>query len=145
MSQTADLDISKMFEWKGQLENLAAERKIVKEKYDEIEQKAINQLLTMNTRYIDVSGRGSGPFWVLCKKKQEGSLTRERFGKIIQPILEQMYTNGIKYDPVQLTELVYNEMKAFEKRGLCLKKMDSCKQTGTEDLKEWIRVDNRHM
>jgi hypothetical protein len=137
MSDETKIDVHTLNELRIQMEQLKDQRTNTKSQLDELEASAIAALVQMGVRYVDASGNGSGPFWVLGKDKTDGSFNRERYVSFFEILIADL-KNGKEYSPVKCGELALEYLKTFEKRRLRLNKLSQCRTRGIEDLLRWL-------
>ena len=140
MNHNQKVDIGRLAALKLQIENMRQQRQKTKTEMDELQQHAVQALLQMGVRFVDVSNCGQGPFWVLGKEKSDGSFNRERYHEFFSLLLGEMKTNPNGVTPDKCTQLAMNYLKQFEKRRLCLNKLSRPGPKGVEDLKRWLQT-----
>ena len=137
--QQANLDINRLNELKIQLENIGEQRKGVKTEFDKIQNAGVDALLNLRVRYVDSSGSGSGPFWVLGKDRSDGSFNRERLNEFFRLLLLEFQANSnADFGPEKCTDFALMYLKQFEKRRLVLNKLTHCRTKGVDDLLKWL-------
>jgi polyhydroxyalkanoate synthesis regulator phasin len=132
-----DVDIGALNNLKLMMEKLKTQRSEAKGQLDEIEQHAVSKLMEMGVRFVDESGTGQGPYWTLCKEKNDGSFSKERYRDFFSQLLKELQS-GKQYTPDDCTQLAQNYLKQFEKRRLVLNKLSQSRQSGVEDLRQWL-------
>lgn len=132
-----NINIKQLAQLKAHIEKLGENRKNTKSQLDAIEAAAIEGMMKFGVRYIDESGNGQGPFWVLGKQKNDGSWSTERYIEFFTMILTQVRNNP-NVTPEQCAALAQQYLKGFEKRSLCLNKRTQARQKGVEDLRIWL-------
>ncbi len=131
------IDVQKLSMLKASIEKLGEQRKTTKNELDQLENAAIEALMTMGVRFIDESGTGAGQFWVLGKLKNDGSWSIERYIEFFTTLLSEM-GNGKRFTPEQCAQHSQQYLKQFEKRRLGLNKVTQTRQRGVEDLRSWL-------
>jgi hypothetical protein len=136
MEQAPNIDIGKLSHLRASIDKLGEQRKVIKGQLDEIEVQAVDALMRLGVRFIDESGQGAGPFWVLGKQKNDGSWSHDRyiefFGLLMVELQKQQLT------PEQCATLAQTYLKQYEKRRLVLNKLLQARQKGVEDLRLWL-------
>lgn len=134
------IDIGRLAGLKLKLEKLREERTKTKSETDDLEQHAIQALMQMGVRFVDVSNTGQGPFWVIGKDKSDGSFNRERYHEFFTALLIEIQKDPGSVTVDKCTELSINYLKQFEKRRFVLNKLSRPGQRGVEDLKKWLET-----
>lgn len=133
----SQVDMQKLTALKQNLMKIKDLRAKTKAEYDEIEQTAVNLLLSLNVRYVDVSGKGAGPYWVLSKESTNGTFNKERFNEFFSRILQEIRSNP-NVSAEQCSTYAAEFLKQFEKRRLVLNQVSTCRVKGVDDLKRWL-------
>lgn len=128
--------VQRMTEIRRTLKNMQVQSKKNKAEFNEIEQFAINMLMHWGIRYVDTSGCGRGPFWVICKEKTDGAFNMQRYTEFFTYLINKLKTDQL--NPEQCGDLAIAYLKQFEKRRLVLKEVKQCRQRGVADLKKWL-------
>jgi len=139
--QQINVNVARLSQLKAMLEKMGEQRKTTKSQLDEIETQAIDALMRIGIRYIDESGNGAGPFWVLGKQKNDGSWSNERYTEFFTTLMSELRA-GKQFTPEQCAALAQQYLKQFEKRRLCLNKLSQARQRGVEDLRAWLAGGN---
>ena len=129
--------VGKLAQLKNIVEKMGEEKKKIKSQLDEVENAVVAHLMKVGVRYIDESGNGSGPFWVLGKYKNDGSWSTDRYVEFFTMLMSDMRA-GKQYTPSQCAALAVKYLKQFEKRRLQINKLSQARQKGVEDLRAWL-------
>lgn len=135
------MDINALNNLKNHMDKLKEQRTATKAQLDTIEQQAISQLMALGVRYVDASGTGEGPFWVLGKSKTDGTWNRDRYIEFFGKMMQEMAQNK-QFTPAQLSDLAVEYLRQFEKRTLVLNKLRQCRVKTIDDLKVWLAGGN---
>lgn len=138
VTQGGPVDLTKLSQYKDQIDKMNEQKKAVKLQYDEIENRAVELLLGLGVRYVDQSGNGSGPFWTLSKATQEGSWKQQTLLEFFTNLTTDIYQHGKRYTPEQCVQLAQKFLKSFEKRKLKIAKLTQARLKTVEDLKLWL-------
>ena len=131
-------NVSRLEELKKQLEVYQVQKKKIRTDVLDIQKYVVETLLSFGVAWVDVSGNGSGPFWVLTKEKTDGAFNRERYIDFFGHMLPKL--TGERLTPVKCYELAVSYLKQFEKRKIVLKKVTQCRKHGgdVEKLRRWL-------
>jgi hypothetical protein len=133
--------LQKLFQCHAKLIKLKEDRKCLKEEMQQDDKYIIEWLLAAKCRFIDSSGKGSGPFWTLCKDKNSAQFKRELYMVFFENMFKQLRTPGqnpAHQTPQFWTEAAIKFLQTHEKRKICLKPLTRPPMvSGVEDLVAW--------
>ena len=132
-----DVQIQQLATVRKTLDDLAAHRKEAKEKWDQLVTQASTALVSLQKRYIDISGKGDGPFVTLKKNNQEGTFNKERLHMFFQKLFEEQKKRNVT--PEEAVKLVEQFLATFSKRSLTVDVVKHQPRTNTvHDLLAWL-------
>ena len=84
---------------KAEMEKINTSKKDLQTKINEINNKAVPQLIKLNKRFIasEASGPGTGPFYILSKNTVEGTMSEEKSIIFFRLMLEELKRETPKY------------------------------------------------
>jgi ferritin len=136
-SSPGTLNIEALNVLKESMQKIKQQRSTTKAQIKQLEEHAINHLMSLGVRYVDESGIGEGPFWVLGKTKTDGGWNRARYQEFFSKLLAEI-AQGVQFTPAQLGDLAQEYLKQFEKRTLTINKLSQCRLKTTDDLQTWL-------
>jgi hypothetical protein len=135
---TGHVDVRALDALKENMSKLKHQRTATKLQLVQLEENAIKQLMALGVRYVDQSGTGEGPFWVLGKTKTDGGWNRARYHEFFSKLLVEL-AKGVQFTAAQLGDLAQDYLKQFEKRTLTINKVSQCRLKSTDDLQSWLK------
>lgn len=138
---TDNLNLDQYRQLKHNLERLKNERKSLRAQADAIQQNAIAMLLEHGVRFVDESGAGTGPYWVLTKEKSDAGMNRTRAMDFFTLLLDKFRTEpefAANCNSQTCCELMQQYLQRFQKRRLTLTKQKTVRSGSVDDLLAWL-------
>lgn len=129
---------------RAQLSDIRGDRSTLKMSADELEQCAVSVLLDNDIPYVDTSGVGTGPFWVLTRTTTGGGCTKEQYLDFFGILLEHISNKTVHQEnvsPQECYHLLRTFTGQFKKRSVTLSKTNQCRYRSTAEIKQWLDGD----
>lgn len=132
--------MAKFHQLKEQLKKMAADKKGVKTNHDQIQDQAVDKLLNINKRYVEV---GKGQYAELTKVKMESGLGKDKHEEFFNELFEQISQKRIKTSDMDnftrdCTNFLALYLSRFEKRKLKIEFKKQVRRKTCDDLKTWL-------
>ena len=134
-------NMTQLAELRQELLETHEKRRDLKRKTMELEDRAVEVLLSHRIPYVDESTSGEGPFWVLTKTSSVGMFTTERYLDFFQQLLS-LFQERVKAGEQQLTPAdclacAREYLKQFERRRVSMIRSTQCRPRSVQELDEW--------
>lgn len=100
---------------KAEMEKINTSKKDLQTKINEINNKAVPQLIKLNKRFIasEASGPGTGPFYILSKNTVEGTMSEEKSVIFFRLMLEELKREMPRHAEYQQKLELYKQSPEF--------------------------------
>ena len=138
--QNSNIEIGKFHHLKEILKKMADDKKGVKTEHDKIQDQAVDKLLALNKRYVEVK---KGEYAQLAKESTQPGLGKDKHEEFFNALYEHIKGGRINVQNMdQFTKDCTTHLLAFlsgfEKRKLKIEFKKQVRKKTCEDLKDWL-------
>lgn len=138
--QSNNIEIGKFHQLKEVLKKMSDEKKSIKSEHDKIQEKAVERLLQLNKRYVEVK---KGEYAQLAKETAQPGLGKDKHDEFFTTLFDHIKggrvntQNADQFTKDCITHLTVF-LSAFEKRKLKIEFKKVVRKKTCEDLQVWL-------
>lgn len=135
-----NIEIGKFHQLKEVLKKMSEEKKGIKSEHDKIQDKAVERLLQLNKRYVEVK---KGEYAQLSKETAQPGLGKDKHDEFFTALFDHIKEGRVNtQNAEQFTKDCVTQLNsflsAFEKRKLKIEFKKQVRRKTCEDLKAWL-------